>query len=248
MIAFVRSAIFLLLAVLVTAPVGILVTLSIALPIGIRFRIVAAWRAVFLVICEHVLGIRYQVIGRENIPSTPAVVLSKHQSAWETIALQELFPPLVFVLKRSLMLIPFLGWGFFAIRMISINRTAGRQALMQVIKQGRDRLKNGISVAVFPEGTRVAPGESRRFKTGGALLASKAGAPVVPVAHNAGEFWAKNAFVKKPGRITVSIGPSIDPAGKTAEEITHIAEQWIESEMRKISPHRYADAAHAEQG
>ncbi len=248
MIALLRSVLFLFLAILITAPAGLLVTLSIALPIKARFRIVAAWRTVFLAICEHVLGIRYQIVGRENIPAVPVVVLAKHQSAWETVALQEFFPPLVFVLKCSLMLIPFLGWGFFAMRMISIDRTAGRQALMQVIKQGRDRLKNGFSVAIFPEGTRVAPGETRRFKTGGALLAGKAGVPAVPVAHNAGEFWPKNAFVKKPGLITVSIGPAIDPADKTAEEITLIAEQWIEDEMRRISPHRYADTGHVVKG
>ena len=245
MIAFFRSAAFLLLAILITAPAGFLVTLSIALPMSVRFRIVALWRAIFLALCEQVLGLRYQVIGRENIPLTPSVVLSKHQSAWETVSLQTIFPPLVFVLKKSLLMIPFLGWAFAAIKMISIDRTAGRHALRQVISQGRDRLKNGFWVAIFPEGTRIAPGESRRFKTGGALLAIKAGVMAVPVAHNAGEFWPKNAFIKKPGLITVSIGPAIDPAGRSAEEITLLAEQWIENEMRRISPHLYPDAAHA---
>ena len=245
MIALIRSALFLFLATLITAPAGLLVTLSVVLPMRTRFTLIAIWRAGFMALCAHVLGLRYQVLGRENIPSIPSVVLSKHQSAWETIGLQAIFPPLVFVLKRSLLLIPFLGWAFAAVKMISIDRSAGKNALKQVEKQGRDRLKAGYWVVIFPEGTRIAPGERRRFKTGGAHLAVSVGAPVVPVAHNAGEFWAKNAFVKKPGVITVSIGPAIDTQGKTSEEVTTLAEQWIETEMRRLSPHRYAETAHA---
>ena len=245
MIALFRSALFLLLAILITAPFGLLVTLSVVLPMRWRFRIIAVWLTGFMALCSHVLGLRYRVVGRENMPRTPSVVLSKHQSAWETVALQAIFPPLVFVMKRSLLLIPFLGWAFAAVKMISIDRGAGKHALRQVEKQGSERLKAGYWVVIFPEGTRIPPGESRRFKTGGAHLAVSAGAPVVPVAHNAGEFWAKNAFVKKPGLITVSIGPAIDTAGKTAEQVTALAEQWVEAEMRRLSPHRYPDAAHA---
>ena len=248
MIALFRSALFLLLAILITAPFGLLVTLSVVLPMRWRFRIIAVWLTGFMALCSHVLGLRYRVVGRENMPRTPSVVLSKHQSAWETVALQAIFPPLVFVMKRSLLLIPFLGWAFAAVKMISIDRGAGKNALRQVEKQGRERLKAGYWVVIFPEGTRIPPGESRRFKTGGAHLAVSAGVPVVPVAHNAGEFWAKNAFVKKPGLITVSIGPAIDTRGKTAEQVTAIAEQWIETEMRRLSPHRYPDSAHAEAG
>ena len=243
MIALIRSSLFLLLAVLITVPAGLLVTLSVVLPMRCRFAIIAAWRTLFMGLCDHVLGLRYQVIGRENIPATPSVVLSKHQSAWETIGLQAIFPPLVFVLKRSLLLIPFLGWAFAAVKMISIDRNAGKNALKQVQKQGGERLRAGYWVVIFPEGTRIAPGETRRFKTGGALLADSAGVAAVPVAHNAGEFWAKNAFVKKSGLITVSIGPAIDPKGKTAEEVTALAEQWIEGEMRRLSPHRYTSTA-----
>jgi 1-acyl-sn-glycerol-3-phosphate acyltransferase len=245
MIALFRSALFLLLAVLITAPAGLLVTLAVVLPMRWRYRIIAVWCALFMALCKHALGLRYQVIGRENIPSTPSVILSKHQSAWETIGLQEIFPPLVFVLKRSLLLIPFLGWAFAAIKMISIDRGAGKNALKQVEKQGAERLRAGYWVVIFPEGTRTSPGERRRFKAGGAFLAVSAGVPVIPVAHNAGEFWAKNAFIKKPGNITVSIGPAIDTRGKTPEEVTALAERWIEAEMRKISPQRYPDSPHA---
>ena len=245
MMAVLRSVLYLLLAPLITIPFGFLVTLSIILPMRTRFRIIAVWRRMFMALCHYVLGIRYQVIGRENIPNRPSVILCKHESAWETVSLQAIFPPLVFVLKKSLLMIPFLGWAFAAVKMISIDRSAGKDALRQVINQGCDRLKAGYWVAIFPEGTRVAPGEARRFKTGGAHLALSAGALALPVAHNAGEFWARNAFVKTPGLITVSIGPAIDPTGKTAEEVTALAEQWIAGELRRISPHRYGNAAHA---
>lgn len=245
MIALFRSVLYLLLAILITAPFGLLVTLSIVLPMRFRFWLIAVWRSAFLAMCKVVLGLDYQVIGRENIPATPSVILSKHQSAWETVSLQAIFPPLVFVLKKSLLMIPFLGWAFAAVKMISIDRSAGKDALRQVVDQGRDRLKAGYWVVIFPEGTRIAPGETRRFKTGGAHLAVSTGVPAVPVAHNAGEFWARNAFVKKSGLITVSIGPAIDTTGKTAAEVTALAEQWIEGEMRRISPHLYPDVAHA---
>ena len=245
MIATLRSILYLLLAILITAPFGLLVTLSVVFPMKFRFWLIKVWRTGFMALCQVVLGIRYQVIGRENMPTSPSVILCKHQSAWETVSLQSIFPPQVFVLKKSLLMIPFLGWAFAAVKMISINRNAGKDALRQVIDQGCERLKAGYWVVIFPEGTRIAPGESRRFKTGGAHLAATAGVLTVPVAHNAGEFWAKNAFVKKPGMITVSIGPPIDPAGKSAAEITALAEQWIEAEMRRISPHLYPDVVRA---
>ena len=246
MTAVLRSVAYLLLAILLTAPFGLLVTLSVVLPMRARFRIIALWRCCFMALCKYVLGIDYRVVGRENIPVTPSVILSKHQSAWETVSLQAIFPPLVFVLKKSLLLIPFLGWAFAAVKMISIDRSAGSGALRQVLSQGCERLKAGYWVVIFPEGTRIAPGQTRRFKTGGAHLAVKSGALAVPVAHNAGEFWARNAFVKQPGTITVSIGPAIDPTGKTAEQVTALAEQWIAAEMQRISPQFYPPATAAD--
>ena len=245
MMAFIRSVIFSLLAILITAPAGFLVALAFVLPIRFRFRIITVWYTLILGSCRYILGLHYRIVGRENIPQTPCVVLCKHQSAWETVSLQQIFPPLVFVMKKSLLLIPFLGWGLAAAKMISINRKSGKEALRQVVRQGTERLQHDISVAIFPEGTRMVPGETRRFKAGGAHLAVNAKALTVPVAHNAGEFWGKNCFVKNPGLITVSIGTPIDPADKTADQITTLAEQWIEAEMRRISPHRYPDATHA---
>lgn len=239
---FIRSALFLALAILITAPAGLLITLAVVLPMRFRFQLIAGWRFLFMGLCSGLLGLRYQVIGRENIPSTPSVILAKHQSAWETIGLQAIFPPLVFVLKRSLLLIPFMGWAFAAVKMISIDRKANKNALKQVLKQGKDRLKAGYWVIIFPEGTRISPGQMGKYKTGGALLAVSAKVPAVPVAHNAGEFWAKNAFIKRAGLITVSIGPAIDTVGKSAEQVSHEAQAWIEAEMRRISPERYLSA------
>ena len=245
MITFVRSALFLTLASLLTIPFGILVSLAMIFPMRTRYAIIAAWRAGFMALSQYVLGIRYRVIGRENMPVEPSVILSKHQSAWETVGLQEIFPPLVFVLKKSLLGIPFFGWGLAAMKMISIDRQAGKDALRQVVDQGRDRLAAGFWVVIFPEGTRVAPGQKRRYKPGGVHLAVQTGTKVVPVAHDAGEVWGKNAFLKSPGLITVSIGPAVDPAGKTEAEINTLVEAWIESEMHRLSPHRYPDACDA---
>lgn len=192
---------------------------------------------------RHVLGIETRVLGAENIPAAPCVILSKHQSAFETFALQTIFALTVFVYKKELHWVPFFGWGIKLMPFVAIDRGAGKAALSQVAERGKQRLAEGYSVVVFPEGTRVAPGQRKRYKVGGAYLAVTAGAPVSPVALNSGECWRRNAFVKRPGIVTVSIGPTIDPTGKTAEEVNALAETWMEAEMRRISPQLYPDGA-----
>ncbi len=195
---------------------------------------------------EHLLGIRPQVIGLENMPQEPCIILAKHQSAWETMTLQDYVPKgayCVFVLKKELLRVPFIGWGLGAMKMISIDRSAGKEALDQVVVQGRERLKQGFYVIIFPEGTRVAPGTTKRYKAGGAYLATRVGCKVVPVAHNSGELWPRQAFVKKPGTVTVSIGAAFDATGLSEHEVNQRVENWIEAEMRRLSPHRYPDAA-----
>ncbi|QID18805.1 1-acyl-sn-glycerol-3-phosphate acyltransferase [Nitrogeniibacter mangrovi] len=242
--ALIRSALFALVLLLITpvfAAVALLVT---PLAPQTRYRIIGGWTSIAMWFIRHLLGIRHRVIGTEHLPDRPAVALCKHQSAWETIALQRILPPICFVLKRELLRLPFFGWGLARMPMIAIDRAAGKDALAQVVEQGRERLAEGFWVVVFPEGTRVAPGTTRRYKPGGAWLASHTGAPVVPIAHNAGEFWRRNAFVKTPGEIVVSIGPVIEGEGLTTEEINRRAEQWIEAEMRRLFPHHYpAEAA-----
>ena len=193
----------------------------------------------------HILGIRPRVVGLENMPQEPCIILSKHQSAWETMTLQDYVPKgayCVFVLKKELLRVPLIGWGLGAMKMISIDRSAGKDALDQVVVQGRERLQQGFYVIIFPEGTRVAPGKTARYKVGGAYLATHVGCKVVPVAHDAGEYWPRQAFLKRPGTVTVSIGPAFDATGMTEGEVNKRAEAWIEAEMRRISPHRYADA------
>lgn len=234
-----RSVLFALVALIVTPIYAILACLLCVLPTMVRHRIITTYAHVMMWLVRHLLGIRYTLLGRENIPAVPAVIVSKHQSAWETLALQVVFPPLCFVLKRELLRIPFLGWGLAQLPSIAIDRSAGKDALTQVLEQGCERLTEGISVVIFPEGTRVAPGMHRRYKPGGAALATQCGAPLVPVAHNAGEFWPRNAFLKQPGNIVMSIGPPIITTGRSTNDVNEEVEAWIEGEMRRLFPHHY---------
>ena len=211
------------------------------------YRLGKVWRLGIQWGVENLLGIRPKVIGRENMPQDPCVILAKHQSAWETMTIQDLVPAgayCVFVLKKELLKVPLVGWGLAAMKMISIDRTAGKDALDQVVTQGRERLQQGFYVILFPEGTRVAPGQKKRYKPGGAYLATHVGCKVVPVAHDAGELWPRQAFLKTPGTVTMSIGPAFDATGMTEAEVNQRAEAWIEDEMHRISPHRYSDASH----
>lgn len=184
---------------------------------------------------RKICGIKYRLLGAENIPKTPSIVLSKHQSAWETLAFQKIFPPQVWVLKKELLRIPFFGWGLAMTSPIAIDRSSGKAALEQVVEQGRERLKNGFWVVIFPEGTRIAPGKKGKYRIGGAWLATHTNVPVIPVAHNAGEFWGRNSFIKWPGTITVSIGKPIDPTGMEPGDLNNKVEVWIEAEVKRIS-------------
>lgn len=240
MIIVLRSFVLMVVLTLLTVPYGLLGFLAFPFSGMTRYRIITSWATIAMWLIRHIVGIRYRVIGSEHLPQRPSVVLAKHQSAWETIALQRILPPICYVLKKELLRIPFFGWGLAQMPGISIDRAAGKEALDQVVEQGRQRLAEGFWVVVFPEGTRVAPGLKRRYKVGGAWLAAHTGAPVVPIAHNAGEFWARRAFRKRPGEITVSIGPAIDTTGLAADEINRRAEAWIEGEMRRLFPRHYA--------
>ncbi len=239
----VRSVLFALVLVVVTPPFALFAFLTFPFKPHTRYRLITVWTDITLWFVRHLLGIRYRVVGRENLPQQASVILCKHQSAWETMALQHIFPPLAFVLKRELLRVPFFGWGLAQMPIISIDRGAGKDALVQVEEQGRALLSQGFWIVVFPEGTRVAPGAKRRYKVGGAFLATRTDAPVVPVAHNAGEFWRRNAFVKCPGEVVVSIGPPIEPHGMTPEQVNTAAQQWIEAEMHRLFPHHYPTAA-----
>lgn len=231
---FLRSLLFLLLKTLLTIPFGLLVLLAFPLPPLPRYRLITLWGRMVIWLARLTVGIRHRVVGLEHLPAGPAVIMAKHQSAWETIAFQQIFPPLSFVLKKNLLFIPFFGWGLALFSPIAIDRAAGREALKQIEAQGRQRLKTGFWVLIFPEGTRMAPGETGKYQVGGAWLAVKAGVPVVPVAHNAGRCWPKNAFIKRPGEIVVEIGPTIQTEGRKATDVLAETESWIESAMKRL--------------
>lgn len=234
-LAVLRSTLYTLIQFVITPPYALIALATFPLPPLSRYRIISGWANLMLFLLRVICGVRYRVLGAEHIPKIPSIVLSKHQSAWETLAFQQIFPPQVWVLKKELLRIPFFGWGLAMTSPIAIDRGSGKAALKQIVKQGKDRLQQGFWIVIFPEGTRIAPGEKGKYGIGGAWLATHADAPVVPVAHNAGEFWSKDAFVKLPGTITVSIGAPIDSAGMEPGELNTRVEAWIEAETARIS-------------
>jgi 1-acyl-sn-glycerol-3-phosphate acyltransferase len=213
---------------------GIISPFLLPLPPKKRYAVLTLWATFVVWWLDKTCSLNFQVEGRENIPSGAAVVLSKHQSAWETIAFQRIFPWQIWILKRELLWLPLFGWALASLQVIAIDRGNPRRALQQILQQGKAKLQQGCWVIIFPEGTRVSPGSRKRYGIGGAMLAEQAGCPVLPVAHNAGVFWPRNAFIKRPGTIRVCIGPVIDPNRKTAAEINALAEQWIEETMLKL--------------
>jgi 1-acyl-sn-glycerol-3-phosphate acyltransferase len=232
---YLRSLLFNIVMWLFTIPFTLIGFLTFPLPPHQRYRYLSQWAHFTLWWLRISCGLSYKVKGLENIPSTPSIILCKHQSAWETIALQLIFPPQVWVLKRSLLLIPFFGWALALTSPIAINRAAGREALKQLVSLGKDRLAKQFWVVVFPEGTRTSPGKRGKYHIGGAWLATHTGTQVVPVAHNAGEFWPKNSLLKRPGVIHISIGKPIQSNGLKSEALNHQVEDWIESEMLTLS-------------
>ncbi len=231
---FLRSLVFFILKAALTVPFALFILVLFFLPPIPRYKAITLWARMVIWLARVIVGIRYEVQGLENLPREACVVLSKHQSAWETIAFQLIFPPLSFVLKKNLLYIPFFGWGLALFSPIAIDRAAGREAMKQIEIQGKERLKTGFWVLVFPEGTRVAPGEKGNYQVGGPWLASKAGVPVLPVAHNAGVCWPKNAFVKQPGVITVIIGPPIPTVGRKPTQVLAETEAWLENAMSRL--------------
>jgi 1-acyl-sn-glycerol-3-phosphate acyltransferase len=233
-----RSLVFFVLQVLLTIVWSLLSLLTLPFDAMTRYRFITRWSRMVIWLAAAICGIRYEVRGRENLPGTPSIVLSKHQSAWETLAFQAFLPPQVWVLKRNLLRVPFFGWALALMNPIAIERDAGMRALKQTLEQGRDRLANGFWIVIFPEGHRHAPGDKGTYHIGGAWLATQTKASVVPIALNSGYLWRRGAFIKLPGTITVSIGPPIDPAGMKADEVNRRAEHWIETEMARIGDAR----------
>lgn len=233
---FFRSTIFSIGYFILTVSYGTLSLLTWLLPFLIRHRIIASWTTVVIVWLRIACGVRYQVIGSEKITdrNKTYVILSKHQSAWETLFLQSLFWPASTVLKLELLNIPFFGWGLRALKPIAIDRSNPRIALRQVKEKGLQRLDEGLNIILFPEGTRMAPGEKGTYARSGADIAISAGVEIIPIALNAAHCWPSKSYTKYPGLVTVSLGPLIQTEGKRSKDVMKEVEEWIEAEMKKI--------------
>lgn len=235
----IRSSLFSLYMIVSTMIVGTLAVLLAPFPYMLRYRLINLYAHSIIRSLTLLCGINYSVEGKEHIRH-PGIIFCKHQSTWETYILQTIFPPISFVFKSELLWIPFFGWGLAAMKPISIHRGTGHKAVKELVTGGIKRLKENLSVVIFPEGTRTHSTGPGRYRIGGAVLAAESGYPVIPVAHNAGEFWERKGFIKKPGHITVRIGPAIETQGKTAEEILEQAREWIETQMPEITQGSYS--------
>tara|TARA_B100000745_G_scaffold219679_1_gene146335 strand:+ start:731 stop:1438 length:708 start_codon:yes stop_codon:yes gene_type:complete len=220
-----------IISTILIAPIGI-----IAFPLDFkkRYYLITRWAVFNLWWLKICCNITYEIKGKDNIPGKPCIVMSKHQSAFETLALQQIFIPQVWILKKELLQIPIYGWGLASMQPIAINRDSTIKSFRQIADQGCERLQKGYWVIIFPEGTRVAPNKKKKYLPGGGMLAEKSGAQVVPVAHNAGRLWSRNSMIKKPGLITIKIGPVIESENKNAKEITDEVENWIEKEVGEL--------------
>ncbi len=236
-----RSTIYLLVLMATVIPWALVVLAAYVTPLSTRYRLCTMWTRFAIVAARRICGINWRVEGWENLPDGPAILLPKHQSTWETFWLPSFVPrQLTFVYKRELHMVPFFGWAMASLHMINIDRSRGQDAFEQVVRQGADHLRDGWWIVIFPEGTRTRPGSTRRYKTGGARLAVRTGTPVVPIAVNSGEVWPRRTFVKVRGEITISIGAPISTDGRTAEQVGSLVESWIETQMRRLAPHRYS--------
>ncbi|MFK5892299.1 MAG: lysophospholipid acyltransferase family protein [Pseudomonadota bacterium] len=232
---YIKSSIFSLYMILTVVFFGFLNLLLFFIPYKKRSYILKFWARSCLIVLDKVCQTKVIISGLENIPDTACIVFSKHQSTLETIVLQTIFSPQVWVLKRELLWLPFFGWTLALGKPIAINRSSGTRAIKQIIEQGIDRLKNNYWLIIFPEGTRSKPGHKVKYKAGGAILAEKSGYDIIPVCHNSGFFWPKGQFLKKPGTVKFVVGPVIKNDKRPAKELLNHAEQWIESEYEKMS-------------
>ncbi|MDJ0880314.1 MAG: lysophospholipid acyltransferase family protein [Gammaproteobacteria bacterium] len=231
----IRATLFWLFFMPSTLFFAILLTLSIVLPFSTRIGLIKVWIRLNLAWLKLTCNLGYEVEGLENIPEGGFIIMSKHASTWETIAIQQWFKPMVWVVKRELMWLPFFGWGLKTMDAIALNRGTGRKAIKQLVDEGLVRLNEGRNIMLFPEGTRVLPGQYKPFKMGGAILAHKTGYDILPIAHNAGEYWPRHSWIKWPGTVKVIIGPPISPKGKNPDVIIKEVEDWVLGTCKKIS-------------
>ena len=238
LIALLRSTLYLLgsaVTLFVFFPLS-LILLLLFVPFPLRFRFISRWGRFNIWWLKVTCGVHYEVEGLHNIPNDhAAIIYVKHESTWETYAMQKFFPPHAWILKRTLLFIPLFGWGLASLKPIAIDRGSGHKAVTQIVEKGTKKLDEGQWVMVFPEGTRVKNGTMKRFGIGGAALAEKSGYPIIPVAHNAGAHWPRGSFIKYPGTIKIVIGAPIPTQGKTASQINKEAEAWMLATMERIN-------------
>jgi 1-acyl-sn-glycerol-3-phosphate acyltransferase len=212
------------------------VVLAAVLPYRARYVVARFWANSVLWLLKHTCGLDYTVEGRENIPADNHISMWKHSSSWETIAQMLVFPPQAWVLKHELMWIPIVGWAIRAMRPIPIDRGSGHIAVNRVVEEGKQRLASGMWILIFPEGTRMPAGQTRRYGVSGALLATQTGRLVIPVAHDAGSYWPRRGLLKKAGTIRVVIGAPIDPRGLEPRELNERIQNWIERTVAQLQP------------
>ena len=237
--ASIRSALFIMYMWLSIPIATVIFLLAYPIPYQYRSKLISFWSRISLSVLGFLCALKFEISGQENIPDKPCIIFSKHQSTWETLAMQLLFTPQVWIIKRELLWVPFFGWTLASMKSIAIDRSSGKKALKQISDQGTQRLKEGNWVIIFPEGTRTRPGQKESYKIGGAMLAKKSGFNILPIAHNAGEFWPKGQFLKKPGVIKMVIGPVIETEGLSSKQINQQAEQWIESTVERLYEESY---------
>lgn len=234
-VLYIRSVVFWVGFLAATIIIGMTVIIARPLDSDVRLRIARSWGVINLWLLKTICKLDYHVTGMENIGERNAIVFSKHQSTWETISLHVIVPLGRWVFKRELLRIPLFGWALACTDPIAIDRSAGRAAVNQLVMRGSEKLRRGKWINIFPEGTRTAPGIDSKYKMGGAILAAESGYPVIPIAHNAGEYWPRHSFIKWPGTIEVRVGPYIESEGRKPDEIMQQARAWIENAMRDIS-------------
>ncbi len=231
----IRSAFFWVLFAPLTILAACALLVSFFMPLWFRIGIVKVWIWFSLTFLRFICGLSYSVEGVENIPKDGFIVMSKHSSTWEAVAMQHFFRPMVWVVKRELTWIPFFGWALWVVDAIALNRGTGRRAIQQLVEESKKSMDRGRILMLFPEGTRVLPLQRKPFKIGGAIVSQRTGYSVLPVAHNAGEFWPRHSWIKWPGKIRVVIGEPIHPAGKKPEQIIKEVGDWITSECERVS-------------
>lgn len=234
MIQILRSALFTVIMTVATCLWVIPCIIARLFPYHICFSIVSSW-CTFNVTCARIIcGIRYEISGLENIPDQPCVIMSNHQSTWETLAYPSIFPTLTWVIKKELLYVPFFGWGIASTQPIALNRQQGKRALKQLVKDGREKIQLGRYILIFPEGTRIPYGEERPLKAGGFMLAKQAKVNILPVAHDSGRLWPRRGFLKTPGTIHLKIGPIINTHDISSDECRQRYAQWLKTTVHEI--------------